>query len=85
MAGMLEALGRTCCELRMARGVMQARIAARAGVTDSVISRFEKGERWPRRFERIVDAYAEECGVDGADLWIKAAWSLKREQPPEGG
>jgi len=70
---MLKALGRVAREARETAGLTQARIAAAAGVTDPVISHFERGERWPERVEKIVIAYENECELKPGELWRRAA------------
>ncbi len=71
--GLLDPLRLTLREAREEAGVFQVDIATRAGVHRSVVSRFESGRRWPEIGpDRIVDAYARECGVEWPELWKRA-------------
>lgn len=75
--GLLIPLGRILREVREGAGVLQVDIALKAGVSRSVVSRFESGRRWPEKGpDRLVAAYAEECGLSEGELWKRAAARL---------
>lgn len=73
-------LGRAARELRERHGATMLDIATRAGVSESVISRFETGTGWRRRTDAIVDAYAHELDIDAHTLWASAldGWTQAR-------
>jgi transcriptional regulator with XRE-family HTH domain len=70
-------LGAAAREIRVAAGRTLMDIANTAGVSQSGIGRFEQGHGWRRDTNRIVDAYAHECGVTPEDIWRAA---LQREE-----
>lgn len=74
---MLHHLGHVCRHAREGAGIRQIDIATRAGTTHSSISRFERGDLWPRNPDAWITAYAIELGVDAIDLWRAAveAWA----------
>ena len=73
MAALLKPLGRVLREARKEAEITQGEIAASAGVSRWVISRLENGERWPEVGpDRLVGAYAHECGLEGLELWRRA-------------
>jgi transcriptional regulator with XRE-family HTH domain len=75
--GLLDPLRLTLREAREEAGVFQVDVATRAGVHRSVISRFESGRRWPEIGpDRLVAAYAKECGLDWRELWRRALAQL---------
>jgi transcriptional regulator with XRE-family HTH domain len=69
---MLDRLGRVAREARLAAGRTQLDIATAAGVSHAVISRLEGGKRWPEDPDRVIDGYAQECGVGADELWRRA-------------
>ena len=69
---MLQALGRVAREARRSKGLTQLDIATSAGTNNATISRFESGEKWPLNPDRIVGAYARECGQDEDFFWREA-------------
>jgi predicted transcriptional regulator len=72
-AGMLEPLTRTLRGVREKAGVLQVEIAARAGVSRPVITRFEQHQTVPEvGLDTVVSAYAVECGVKWLELWETA-------------
>lgn len=73
---MLHQLGRVAREARLAAGRSQIEVATTAGVSHAVISRLESGGRWPRDPDRIVAAYAAECGVSERKIWGQAVENL---------
>ena len=80
-------LARTLYERREAanpKRVSRARIARLLEVETSTIFRFEKGERFPDHFDRVVAAYAFALGIDdGRELWQEAleAWRTNGQPP----
>lgn len=73
---MLAQLASVALDARRAAGRTQLDIATTAGVSHTTISRFERAQSWPLDPDRIVEAYADECGVDAAELWRAAAARL---------
>lgn len=73
---MLQHLGEAARRARETAGLRQIDIATTARVGHVTVSRFERGEAWPHRPDELVDAYAEELGVEAIDLWVAAleAW-----------
>lgn len=73
-------LGRAARDLREREGATMLDIATRAGVSESVVSRFEAGAGWRRRTDEIVAAYAHELDVTPQDVWEAAldAWRRSR-------
>lgn len=70
---LLGPLGRVLREAREAAEATQLDIASRAGVSQQVVSRLELGERWPEIGpDRLIDAYATECGTNSLELWERA-------------
>lgn len=70
---MLERLGRVAREAREEAGLDQIVIATAVGVTQPVISNFERGLRWPRvGADVVIDAYESECGLKAGELWRRA-------------
>lgn len=68
---------------RQAAGVRQAKIASELDVDQSTIARFERGASWPSGADRMLEAYAKVCGIDGGAivLWTTAAelWARHRD------
>jgi transcriptional regulator with XRE-family HTH domain len=54
--------GKLLRQLRLERGISQAELGSRTGLGHSIVSRFESGERQPRR--RTVEAIAEALGLE---------------------
>lgn len=50
----------------------QIDIATAAGVSQSVISRLERGKSWPQDPDVVVDAYESECGLPTNEIWERA-------------
>jgi transcriptional regulator with XRE-family HTH domain len=73
---MLKELATVARLTREAAGLSQIDIATSAQVTAATISRFENGKRHPREIERIIKAYAVECGVSETQLWQRATKRL---------
>lgn len=72
-ADLLVPLGRVLREAREKADRKQIHIATRAGVSENVVSRLERGERWPEIGpDRLVAAYAVECEVGWLELWERA-------------
>ena len=46
------------------------------GVSDSTVSRFEQGLRWPEDPDAMVRAYAKALGVRECDIWERAVGLL---------
>jgi transcriptional regulator with XRE-family HTH domain len=80
MGRMLDHLGRACREARATAGLRQIDIASTAGTQNATVSRFETGTRFPIDLDRLVDAYAEECGVSALSLWTAAVDSWRAEE-----
>lgn len=74
---MLRYLGLACREARERAGLRQIDIATAAGTTHVTISRLERGHKWPIDPGRIVQAYADELGLEAADLWCTAAQAFR--------
>ena len=72
-AGMLEPLARILRGEREKAGVLQLEVAARAGVSRPVITRFERHQIIPEiGLDVLVRAYAIECNVKWLELWEAA-------------
>ena len=65
-------LGRVCRHAREHAGIRAIDIATAAGVSEAAVSRFERGEGWPRRVDDIVATYERECGLPPRELWRRA-------------
>jgi hypothetical protein len=52
----------------------------RVGVSESTISRFEKGTHWPSDPDAFVVAYAEALEVKPGELWTAAAARLSAKR-----
>jgi transcriptional regulator with XRE-family HTH domain len=84
MAVMLDWLADTLRTAREEAGVRQHDVALAAGINDSNLSRFERGQAgWPRHTDEMVSAYAAALGVRPVDLWLKAAtaWQAALANP----
>jgi lambda repressor-like predicted transcriptional regulator len=84
-------LGRTARQLRQGAKPRpkMTELAARAGVDNSTLRRFELGRGWPRNPGRIVATYAEALDMSPIEFWEEAVgrWrsSLDGDQPPRQG
>lgn len=78
---MLYWLAQACRAARERAGRKQVQVAASAGANQNTISRFERGEVWPRDLGRIVDAYVDDVEVDPLELWSEALrlWRHERQ------
>lgn len=65
-------LARVAAEARSEADLKHVRIAAALDMDQSTISRFERGEAWPRDADTVIRAYAEELGIDERELWRRA-------------
>lgn len=72
MGGILVGLAASCRAARHGADRTQLDIATVAGVGHATISRFENAGGWPLDPDRIVEAYASECGVEARELWRRA-------------
>ena len=70
--GMAERLGAVAREARRDAGLSLLDIATRARVSESVVSRFEKGDGWRRQTDQIISAYEQECRLQPGELWRRA-------------
>lgn len=80
MGGVLSQLGLACFRARESAGLRQIDIATVADVTHATVSRFEAGMRAPRDVDRLVLAYAVECGAAPETLWLEAIAEWLAEQ-----
>lgn len=69
---MLSALAHVCRQAREQAGRKRYHVAARVGHTEKTIERFETGRTWPKDIEAMVDAYAQEAGLEPVELWLRA-------------
>lgn len=69
---MVARLGTQCRRARLQADLRAIDIASSAGVSEAVISRFERGERWPKQLDEIVAAYERECGLPRLEIWRRA-------------
>jgi transcriptional regulator with XRE-family HTH domain len=80
-AGMLEPLARILRGEREKAGVLQVEVAARAGVSRPVITRFERHQTVPEvGLDTLVSAYASECGVRWLELWEAALAEARKDK-----
>lgn len=68
---MVTHLARVARELRRGQDVRAARIAVALDGSESRVARFESGAQF-RKVDEIVDAYAQELGVEPIDIWRAA-------------
>lgn len=75
-AGMRSYLGLACRAAREHAGARQIDVATRAGVHESVVGNFERGQHLPERLDEILEAYAVELRIRppallrlAADMW----------------
>ncbi len=73
---MLKALAEVVREARVAAERTQLDIATAAKVSHGTISRLERASSWPLDPDRIIRAYAVECGLEPGELWKRAAARL---------
>jgi len=67
---MLEPLASVLRAERLKAGVLQADIATRSGASRPSVTKFETRRVIPEiGLDRLVDAYAEECGTTWLELW----------------
>lgn len=69
---MADRLGKECRAARQAADLSLLDIAQAAGVSEAAVSRFERGEAWPRRVDALIAAYERECGLPADELWRRA-------------
>lgn len=69
---MATRLGGVCRDARERRGLRAIDVAITAGVSEATVSRFERGEGWPRDTDGMVAAYASELEVEPLELWRRA-------------
>lgn len=79
MPSVLAHLGRACLLARREAQLRQIDIAVVAGVSHTIIGRFENGAGVPRDLDRVVQAYADECNVEAVALWTSALLSRYTE------
>lgn len=62
----------------------QIEVAARLGLDQSTIYRFEQGKTWPRNTDEVVAAYADELEIpDARDIWaLGQKWWVENGQAP---
>ena len=65
-------IGRALRDARKHAGLRLIDVAGPAGVSQAVLSRFERGHGWPRNPDAVVVAYAEACGLEPEDIWRAA-------------
>lgn len=65
-------LGRECAAARVRAGLLAQAVAARAGVSESTISRLENGTYLVEDVEVIVETYEVMCGLPDGELWRRA-------------
>lgn len=70
--GVAARVSEQCRIARLDAGLRTLDLAQAAGVSEAVISRFERGLRWPVKFEAIVAAYENELGLERDELWRRA-------------
>lgn len=77
-------LGRTMREIREDAGVVASEVAGRVRVSEGTVTRFEKGQTWPRHPDQYLAAYAELVGVPDARSFYDSAlkqWRKHGEAP----
>jgi len=79
---MIYWLAQVAGEAREEADIKHVRIAAALNVDQSTISRFEKGEAWPRDADAVIQAYAEELEIDPRVLWRKGLERWMAEESP---
>lgn len=78
--GLLASLAAAATGARRTAGRSQLDIANAAGVSHTTISRLERAASWPIDVDRIIAAYASECGVDELDLWHAAIKKARQRE-----
>jgi hypothetical protein len=83
---MLYWMASTCRQLRGDTALEV--VAARAGASVGALRAFERANSWPQahRLDRVIAAYADIAGIDGADareVWRRALalWEVHGEAP----
>jgi ribosome-binding protein aMBF1 (putative translation factor) len=76
----LHWLATVCREAREEANRGQVHIAARLGVNQATIARFERAHAWPRDPDQMAQAYADELGVEAVELWAEAIRRWHDEQ-----
>lgn len=71
-----------CRTARLEAGIRQIEVSTAAGVTDTIVSRFEHGTGTPRNLDAVVVAYGQECDEDPFDLWMQALHQWRAEHTP---
>ena len=79
---MIHWLAEVAREAREEAGVKHVMIAAALNMDQSSVSRFEKGEAWPRDADATIQAYGEELGIDPRVLWRRALERWMAEGSP---
>lgn len=79
---MFHWLAEVAREAREEVGIKHVRIAAALNMDQSSVSRFEKGEAWPRDPDAFIQAYGEELGIDPRVLWQRALERWMAEESP---
>jgi len=69
---MAARLGKACRAARKHAGLYLLDIAIEAGVGQTTVHEFEKGDGWRRQTNEIVAAYARACGTTERALWQAA-------------
>ena len=85
---LLPHLARVAHEARETKGFKYAHIAGRVrkpdgtlGVSESTISRFERGSSWPQDPDAIVAAYGQVLGLSTCELWMRVLRALLADCP----
>jgi Helix-turn-helix domain len=75
---------RVAGELTFAHVAVRVQKKDRVGVSETSISRFERGTHWPANPDAFVTAYAEALGVEPAELWRAAVdrWEPTKPAKP---
>lgn len=78
---MLKHLGLVAKEMRGKKRIRRSAIAARIKKESPAIGNFENGKTW-QALDELVNAYAEELGIEPTDLWRAALenWEAERRQ-----
>lgn len=82
---LLDAITAVCRKAREDAERKQVHIAAQLDVDQSTVARWEKALGWPRSPQTpgvVVQAYADELGLDPIDLWEQALklWRASRSE-----
>ena len=86
---MVKHLGQVCRELRAGTHPLREgarvkliRVAYVLDKSEATMSRFERGEVQPASVDNVVNAYADELGLEAFDIWV-AALNRWQERGPE--